>query len=1116
MNHEINSVWITANAGSGKTTALTERVVRLLLLGVAPERIVCITYTKAAASEMRMRVLEWLRALLLDGDEACRARIEKILGVAADETLLAHARGLFGAVLDSPGGGLQLMTIHGFCQNLLRRFPMEAGVAPHFTVLEDAAAEEMLRLAKHRMLERFSSGDAWLVEALTLIGARSGEFRFDALMGDIIRKRGAWAQVWRNQSPESLRAYLFALHGLAEGATRETLAATLCNAPNAADAAVIRGHLPDMLAHKKKTENKYAAGFAAWLEVVPEHRGPRIGALCTLMLTDGALRKDVAKLEQAADGAMMRLADAVLAYNDAIAALACAEESFAIAVLAKALLELYAQAKMAAHALDYDDLIGKTVALCAHPSTLGWVMSKLDHRIDHLLIDEAQDTSADQWALVRTLVEELIASNDGIGSAGLPRSLLVVGDEKQSIYSFQGAAPELFAHHHQHFAALLEGSPSPLETQMLDTSYRSAAAVLRLVDHVAAQPAVAAALSASGMIQPHRLHRTAAAGSVTLYPLVIAPEKERPAALTIPTEYLIIKTAAQLLAETVAERIAQWLLVERRPLKSAGRALRAGDILILVRSRKPLVLPLIRALQRRAIPVAGLDRLTLAEHLAVRDLLALMGWCMNVNDDLALAQVLRSPLIGLSDEGLRAMAHGRPASLWAQTEQPLLTHWLSLKHTTPYDFLTDVLEVSGARQQFARRFGEEVHEVLDELKAQAAAMPAHMPPTLAHFYAWMDGSSRQVKREQEAAQSDHVRIMTVHGAKGLEAPVVLLVDTVSMPTTQHERMYFAQGQQHPPLPLLSLSPEASGAAALLRMKQEKADALTAEYDRLLYVALTRARDELHLFGTASKKGEAKAGSWYALAEQSLRALGAVEDDGLLTFADALPAGQAAPLEAGEAPVLALPEWATRAPAVLRQVAMAAPSQLAAVQASPYAQGAAAGAKERGVRIHRVLELLRAESDARHIAQLVAYVAPDWTPAQQHSVVQEIAALFAQERWLWEHELLPEASITGTITVDGVALAISGQMDLLVKTPEAIIIADYKTGHHVPADASGVSANYVIQLKTYHALVSQLYPGLPVRCAIIWTSAPRLMWLDDAVRAAAFPKQNVMLKTAVAS
>ncbi|MBX9727212.1 MAG: PD-(D/E)XK nuclease family protein, partial [Rickettsiales bacterium] len=440
-----------------------------------------------------------------------------------------------------------------------------------------------------------------------------------------------------------------------------------------------------------------------------------------------------------------------------------------------------------------------------------------------------------------------------------------------------------------------------------------------------------------------------------------------------------------------------------------------------------------------------------------------------------------------------------------------------LASLSPYDFLTQVLEVSNRREDFARRFGQQVHEVLDELKAQAASMPVNMPQTIAQFYDWMVASRRQIKREQEASGANLLRIITVHGAKGLEAPVVILADTVEVPTTQRETVFAVTSQKQQPLAALSISAISKFSPMLMLAKEAKKEAILAEYHRLLYVAMTRARDELHVFGSASKKGEIKEGAWYETIRAAMNACGATVDGDVLILADAVsePQAYAAPLAKMAQPPL--PAWAkAQVPHAQANARSLSPSRFEVDGASPYATASSNDARTRGVRIHRMLELMRADANTASITQLLRYVAPDWDEAMQREIVTKLEALVAQQPWLWAHKRMAEVNVCGTITHQGHSIPVAGQIDVLIEKADEIIILDYKTGSHVPANDSEVSLSYILQLKIYQALVRQIYPALPVRCAIVWTHDARLMWLDARVEHTSFPELNDMLKTDVAA
>lgn len=1076
----VASQWISANAGSGKTTVLTRQVVKLLLLGVPPERICCITYTKAAAGEMRARILKSLRELMLVPDDRAVALITDpdTYGLPCNPDILKRARLLFGTVLDSPAGGIQLTTIHGFCQQVLRAFPLEAGVAPHFVVADDMQTSQLHQQVKLRLLSK-EQFEPELAEAITVLAERSGEHRFDALVKALLAL---------DLPAGDLKAQLYERLGIEEGMSEERLIQSALDCLNDAQKSLLRAELPRLQADKAAYKRDLATGLEPWLrgDAMP------VDAWLNIFLTQKMTPRTHLQKSEFAPGTPLGdcIAHCIATAERFVAqraGLALAEETSAALTLAKRLQQLYAEVKAERGILDYDDLITKTRELLTLRDMVGWVMSKLDHRIDHLLIDEAQDTSAEQWRIAYALVDEL--KDNELHSANVPRTTFVVGDEKQSIFSFQGAAPKLYASMHGQFSELLQHSATPLTERALIPSYRSAPAILRAVDEVARIDAVARALSSSGVPQPHSAKREKAVGQVVLHPPIPAPEKVEQESFVMPKEYVITRSTAQLLAEHVAEKVAAWIV--------AGEW-RAGDILILTRNRKPIVQPLLRALQRRNVPVAGIDRLVLSAHLAVKDLLALARWAASTHDDLALAQVLRSPLMGWSDEQLREAAVNRGAlSLYARVEPTAdaatLQRWRSAARGNAYDFLTAVLEVDGARKRFVGRFGEEVHEILDELKEQSMHMPAGLAPSVANFVAWMEGSDRQIKRELEAGSHDHVRVMTVHGAKGLEAPCVLMVDTVSMPTLNKEMV----SETEQGLPLLALSDAARLAPLWQQSRDRQKDDALAEHYRLLYVAMTRASDALHVFAAEPSRGALPEQCWYSLIAQAFTQLpNVVEHEGCKIFADA-GTRAARPAHAVSARA-SLPGWAQSLPAATKQRAVVTPSGLGRQELAPFKRTRGDAARERGVRLHRVLQFLSASTTRDQLDALVAHLAPDWPAGEQQRAANEVWKLYEAERWLWQHEAQAEVNISGTIAVNGVRYPVFGQIDRLVITPAEVVVLDYKTGREVPPSPVEVGEGYLLQLKLYKALLETLYPGKPVRPAIVWTANAQLMWLDEAV------------------
>ena len=1102
VEDSLSSLWIAAHAGSGKTHALISRIVRLLLLGVPPERITAITYTRAAAAEMRTRLIRSLRQLMVVTEEECRAQCNALLERAPTAEELARARGLLMAVLDSPSGGVELTTIHGFCQRLLRAFPLEAGVPPYFTVLEEEEAERCMELARQRLMAESEDGD--VIHALALLAERLAEESFYQRTRHIVTNREKWGVLSTYPLREELKQALYAVHGLTTEVTEESLLADFLAFVSAADWTIVQSFCESLIRHKNKREQRLGDILQRWHGAEVTSRKRMIADLLNLFLTTkGTLRASwLGEKEYPAEHPLRRtlqpLADASIAYMEAQRSLACAEESYACALIGETLLSHYTQIKAARAQLDYQDLITYTIRLLTQRDMTAWVMMKLDHRIDHLLIDEAQDTSAGQWQIVTTLLEELMGS-DIKTHAPVPRSLFVVGDEKQSIFSFQGANPALFSAHRARYQDLLLHHQASLQTQHLTLSRRSAPAVIMLVNALSASPAIATALTQETKIMAHQVHRREAAGLVKVYPLIPRVEKETAEPFTIPRQYFITRSAEQQLAETISATIARMLDTSRTP----------GDILILVRRRGRLVPCLIRSLQRKGIPVQGIDRLVLSEHRVVRDMLALIRWVEFPEDDLALAEVLRSPLIGVSEEILLSLSLNRGESrLWsrvANTEHAsLLIRWRKAKECSPYEFCTEVLEASGGRVRFSARFGDEIHEVLDELKAQAAAYSG--APSLYQFAESLRKDSHEIKREQE--EGNVVRIMTVHGAKGLEAPVVILADTTVTPDTSREKLFSVMHADGIELPLMPCSSRARESAAIRTAKAAMLEELMGEYQRLLYVAVTRAADELHVFGA----GAAEENSWYDSITRALQSLAAVTDEeGHLVLRDANDAMPRA-RQTHSAEPISIPCWATtRAQPVSNIVARSA-SQLVESQNSLF-RFAPDRSREQGVQIHRILQSLEKGLTEEDILLLSRLHAPEWNDTERTEICRRITTLYRTEPWLWEQNVLREVSISGMVDMGHGNIPMNGQIDALAIAEHQVTIVDYKTGSHVPQNEAEIPLSYLLQLKAYAALLAPHYPEVVIRSVLIYTHISRVFDVTQRVAAIAWQEMECFPPTA---
>src|SRR5688572_9932308 len=772
------SAWVSANAGTGKTHVLTQRVLRLMLAGTKPERILCLTYTKAAAAEMAKRVFETLAKWVTAPDAPLAVQIAELCDRPVTMEEVAFARTLFAVAIETPGG-LKVQTIHSFCERLLQRFPLEAGVAPGFTVLDDMTSKVLLREAIDATLMEATDGSSEKQkQALEAVIPYATEDRFDEVLRAALAERRWLDSAMRidfgyhaDELAGLEHAYRQSFKVRAD-VTLDDIASDMADVVSDADLARLKHALSGGSANDLKMADRVAAVLGT-----ASSQG-RANALEAVFCTDGKARKSlmtkgVISEYPDLDTAFTSAQSAFVRYLEERRGLRAIVATIALHCLAGAVLQRYTVAKARRAALDYDDLISKSVYLLSGQDLAAWVMFKLDRGIDHILVDEAQDTSPEQWQIVESLAHEFFT---GAGQQDVARTLFAVGDEKQSIYSFQGAAPHQFAEMGARFEKM-SGKESWRRVP-LDLSFRTVAPVLGAVDRVFADHGRTPGLSTEGAIVRHAVHRLGHGGVVEIWPTEV-PDVDTSADPWLPLDEKTGRAPAERLADRIATTIKRWL-ESGEMLASEGRPVRAGDILILVRKRRPFAGPMVAALKMRGIRVAGADRLRLSEQIAVEDLLSLGDFLTLPEDDLALAEVLKSPLIGLDDEDLLALAAGRKGTLWKalidnaggspdyRAAADTLKRWRArADFVPPFEFFSSILDREGGRAKFLSRLGAEAADPIDEFLNLALGYDDAQAPSLTGFLAYLREADREVKRDMEHGR-DEVRVMTVHGAKGLE------------------------------------------------------------------------------------------------------------------------------------------------------------------------------------------------------------------------------------------------------------------------------------------------------------------------------------------------------------
>jgi len=1118
------SAFVTANAGSGKTSTLVGRVARLLLRGARPETILCLTFTKAAAAEMQRRLFQTLGSWAVMADEALA---EALAGLGEAPEDLSKARRLFAQALETPGG-LKIQTIHAFCEKLLRRFPLEAGVSPGFVVLEDSAAVKTSREARDRLSEyAYNHPDGAVGRAFDQLSVDLDYERFGMLFADFeARRRDISAFISAEDGYEHLEDRIWRNCGFGSVPDVAAIEMEALEAINwtqwygAADAVLTCGQKTDLsLGVALKGVNADSSLAEVWACLSTKTDETPLKTLGTAKVVPWA--KDFLREEQ------NRLGDVRALLGKA----KVAQDTIHVLTLAHAYVTAYEAYKALHGALDFGDLIVKTLELLTERSDAAWVLYKLDGGIDHVLVDEAQDTAPDQWNIIRALTAEFFVGAGRLRGEGHDdRTVFAVGDEKQSIFSFQGADPARLLAESQHFQTLIEEVDRQFKAVSLAESWRSTPEVLSFVDSVFLDPEARLGLSppqADGEgplnVISHLARRPAGFGAVDLWPLVQNPPKPeidpwKP--VDAEPEKSANKILAQQIATDIKAQVQRGDAVQDRESKTGGlRPASYGDFLILVRRRGVLFQEIIRALKREGVPVGGADRLKLSEHVVFKDLLGLAQFCLFTDDQLMLAALLRSPFCDVDETSLYDLAHDRRGGLWAALtargdERP---EWLAARQffgwarqtagaASPFDFYAKVmsrLDGNGRsmRERLLSRLGKEAEEALDAFLAQALAAEARGVHDLEQFVADMAALEIDVKREQEDGKGE-VRVMTAHGAKGLEAPIVYLPDTATKSSAQGTNlMQDADGAFYwAPKKINDIEPTAE--ARLLR-----ANASDHESLRLLYVALTRARDRLVVCGVEPGKPHYKVGSWYDYVERALNKPAIADQVRDVPFLEAnLRRFGADPVLAARSDTVletasVLPAWAR---ALAKQEAIgtryASPSTLAESEKgpapSPLATLGGLGRYRRGDLIHKLLQVLpdlppeQFEAGAERILARER----DLTEAQRLEMTKAALAVLTDPQFaaVFGPGSRPEVAIAGRAEGLPENLAISGRVDRLVVSAERVLVVDYKTNRPAPATIDGADRAYLVQMAVYVAVLREVFPGRAVEAALVWTDGPKLM------------------------
>jgi len=1119
---------VMASAGTGKTYLLVTRLVRLLLAGARPDAILAITFTRKAAAEMQTRLAERLYALASLDEKSLADRLRE-MDIEPEAATLERAWRLYESLLQNRQS-VRTTTFHAFCQEILLRFPLEADVPPGFELLDSST--EIAESAWAALLtEAGQEPESPLATHLErLLDYTGGLFNLQRALDSFLSHRGDW---WAF-TEEAEQPVDFALARLQQQLDIDPDGDPLHDLFTEQRMLELAEFAGLLAKHPNKGNNEAleALATARHSELPLQIRYTACqAAFLTKQNTPRARKSSKAQMKSMGPEGEMRFLELHDAFSQRLLCVLeqlAAQETYRACTdwytIGSRLLHHYQRIKSEQRLLDFTDLEWRAYRLLAHSDNALWVQYKLDQRIDHLLVDEFQDTNPTQWRLLQPLLQEMAA-----GQSGKARSVFLVGDAKQSIYRFRRAEPRLFHTAHEWLSTHLDAQGFPLHI-----SWRSAPAIMQGINKVFGEHGPMA-----GMLRDftdHDTHHQTLWGAVTVLPLIEEQQEE----ISTREEALRLRNPLQQPRELVVDdrygregaqmaAIMRQLIDEQSLIGSAedARPIHYGDIMLLVRSRSHVGY-YEQALREAGIPYIGAERGTLLESLEVGDMVALLELLITPYNNLSLATVLRSPLYACSDEDLQRLAQSGSGN-WYQRLQELAP---TLPANTPLSLAAHQLE---QWRSLAGRLP--IHDLLDRifcegnvLERYQAAFPEHLRnrsvanlvrflelaleidsgryPSLSHFL-YRLGELRENRDEAPdeapvSGSSERVRIMTIHAAKGLEAPVVFLADSaagsgnekpfrtlVGWPATEPRPQQFLlvgkQGQQP--------------AQVKLALEHEKSEE-QREAANLLYVAITRARQLLYVSGVKPRRGEEL--GWYGAIRQGLDPLQETPREAALTLSsNAMPehAGKGGEVTRSDT-IVSLPAELSGPLPIPSQSYEIAPSNQA-LHTAPLGETVDEDARLRGLVIHRLLECYSDEPSVQH-PRVAHEVAAEFSlsPASQtyRSWIAECEALL-QRTELSPIFFPPEGveslnEVPIIYTHDG--QTVHGIIDRLLLLPDELWIVDYKSHQHATQHTiAALATSYREQLHFYALGAQRLWPERTVRTFLLFTHPGILHEVDIA-------------------
>lgn len=1055
------SVWASASAGTGKTKVLTDRVLKLLLSGTSPQKILCLTFTKAAAGEM----LERINHTLISWTKASASELEdSLLSIFGrpptnDEKIIAQS--LFHISLKSAKQA-QIQTIHSFCQSILRQFPFEAGITPGFQVIDEPKSYDLIRRVSHSIFANIDSSkgfDQETLNALTFMETNIHDSSLEELQNEIISSKVEFKiLIDQFKTQENYEKFLKKTMQITQSA--DDYFATLFSTLDKYGALSLS---------QDELDNNIIQQYNDYYNLDKEGRKKSFDSVKNLFLTLldvprlKIISSKTAKTHPELLEVIQAIQSAILETDQALKALRLIQASKYLFILASQLITTYEEYKNKLGYIDYDDLIYLTQRLLGNSEYKEWILYKLDGGIEHILIDEAQDTSPAQWRIIEAIMQEFYSGNE----TSQNRTIFVVGDEKQSIYSFQGADIKAFNNMKTYLAKQMSDSRRSFEIVELAYGYRSTTAIIDFVHKVFNK--------LSDRFPTHaniKCFRSNHPGKVEIWPLITSEEKTNlfwpvftKNQQISPSQELANNIAAYIKAEIASGKI----------LPSTGKPISAGDFMILIRRRNNATTEIITALQDQGLEVAGIDRLIIADSLVAKDLISLAKFVLQPLDNLNLATLLKSPFIGINDDELQTLIlsdkkqsiwHNLHTSKWGeiykkleQFKQLYLTYSLQ-------DFFHIILNILGYRKQLLDFNGEESLDIINEFLELTNSFAKEISNNLQEFVLWFEHNPTEIKRNIE--KNNKIRIMTIHGAKGLQAGVVILADTTSTPINQNSITWTPDH-----LALWGASSlNTNNYLSAIKIYNQSTD--YEEYLRLLYVAMTRAEDHLIVTGYSNKK-DAPKNSWYQIIMDNMVEVGYSETEYPFLRSPALIYHNhgKTPIAKPEAKnaIISLPPPPVISDPIIKHTEVRMTKGANPLKSN---EGLLFGSI-----FHKVMEdMIRSQDFTLARNHPMLRLLPQ---RQQSFISNKIKTLIEKPDFkdLLGLEIHNEISL-GLKESNNMRI---GRIDLMAIDKRQITIIDYKTDKK--SNLNEVPTEYIEQLAFYKKAISQIYPQHKVITKILW-------------------------------